>query len=54
MVLGNGVPVLKEILARWDGKHASTFATEQTYTYIAEKTRTDDRPASLLLVHQPH
>ena len=36
LVLGNGTQTLRTILARWDGKHTSTFASNPVYRYIAK------------------
>ena len=37
LVLGNGTDTLKSVIARWDGKHSSTFGDNPVYRYIAEK-----------------
>jgi hypothetical protein len=42
-VWGNGTAALEAVLARWDGKHDDTLASNEVYGYVAEKTRSDDR-----------
>lgn len=42
-VWGNGAAPLEAVLARWDGKHADTLASNEVFAYVAEKTRNDDR-----------
>lgn len=42
-VWGNGVPALEAVLARWDGGHDDTLASNEIYSYVADKTRSDDR-----------
>ena len=37
LVVGNGAETLRSVIARWDGKHSSTFANNPVYRYIAEK-----------------
>jgi len=37
LVVGNGAETLRSVIARWDGKHSSTFASNPVYRYIAEK-----------------
>ncbi len=37
LVVGNGADTLRSVIARWDGKHSSTFANNPVYRYIAEK-----------------
>ncbi len=41
LVIGNGSDTLKAVVARWDGKHSSTFADNPFYRYIAEKGASD-------------
>lgn len=47
IVVGNGVPVLQEVLSRWDGESDQTLAANEVYSYIVEQTETRDRPALL-------
>ena len=47
LVISNGVPMLEAVLARWDGKHSSTFDGDEMRQYIAEKTKTDGREPGL-------
>lgn len=42
-VWGNGAPALEAVLARWDGGHDDTLASNEIYAYASEKTRSDDR-----------
>ncbi len=39
LVVGNDVPVLKSVVARWDGQHEKTFAGNQTYRTIIDHCR---------------
>jgi hypothetical protein len=41
LVVGNGTDTLKGVIARWDGKHSSTFGDNPVYRYIAEKGASD-------------
>lgn len=43
VVWGNGTPALEAVLARWDGGHDDTLASNEYYAYVAQKTRSDDR-----------
>lgn len=43
LVVGNSAAVLEVILARWDGSHQQTLASQDVYSYIVEQTRSDDR-----------
>jgi len=33
--------ILKSVLARWDGKHSKTFADNETYTYILDRSKNE-------------
>ena len=39
IVVGSDLPAIEAVLARWDGKHAQTFAENKTYAYILEHSR---------------
>jgi hypothetical protein len=43
-VFATNVDFLKGVVARWDGKHESTFAGNEVYKYIKERTRTGREP----------
>jgi hypothetical protein len=53
LVIGNDVPVLEAVLARWDGKHGETFAGSEVYGTILEKTKTDDRTPAIVWYADP-
>ncbi len=36
-VIGSSADVLESVLVRWDGKHNSTFADNEVYTYIIDR-----------------
>lgn len=38
LVAGSNLPILEAVLARWDGEHSSTFATDETYRYVMDRT----------------
>lgn len=38
-VVGSDLTSLEQILARWDGKHDTTFANSRAFEYLAEKTK---------------
>jgi len=44
-VWGNGAAALEAVLARWDGGHDDTLASNEIYAYVVEKTKSDDRDA---------
>ncbi len=48
-VIGNDVPVLEAVLARWDGNHGETFAASEVFQTVMEKTKTDDRAGDHLV-----
>jgi len=43
-VFATNVDFLKGVVDRWDGKHESTFAKNEVYKYIKERTRTGREP----------
>jgi hypothetical protein len=47
LVAGNGLPVLQEVLERWDGESNETLAADNVYNYIVQQTETRGRPALL-------
>ncbi|NNJ25380.1 hypothetical protein [Alienimonas chondri] len=48
LVVASDPAALEAILVRWDGTHASTFADNEVFSYIADRTQTDGRPPVLL------
>ena len=48
LVLASDPDALEAILVRWDGNHSDTFADDETFRYIADRTRTDGREPVLL------
>ena len=48
LVLASDPTALEAVLVRWDGTHSDTFADDETFSYIAARTRTDDRDPALL------
>ncbi len=48
LVVASDPAALEAILVRWDGTHADTFADSKVFSYIADRTRTDDREPVLL------
>ncbi|QDT18084.1 hypothetical protein [Alienimonas californiensis] len=48
LVVASDPAALEAILVRWDGTHDSTFADNEVFSYIADRTRTDDRAPVLL------
>ena len=48
LVLASEPAALEAILVRWDGTHPDTFADDETFRYIADRTRTDGREPVLL------
>lgn len=45
-VFATNVEFLKSVVTRWDGNHASTFAKNDVYKYIKDRTRTGRVPVS--------
>ena len=43
LVVASDPTALEAVLVRWDGTHSSTFADSETFSYIADRTRSDDR-----------
>lgn len=41
-VVGSSVDVLESVLVRWDGKHKSTFADNEVYSYIIDRCSDSD------------
>ncbi|MFH5803049.1 hypothetical protein [Alienimonas sp. DA493] len=48
LVVASDPAALEAILVRWDGTHDSTFADNEVFRYIADRTRTDDREPVLV------
>ena len=48
LVLASDPEALEAVLVRWDGTHPDTFADDETFAYIAERTKTDGRDPVLL------
>jgi hypothetical protein len=46
IVIGEDADAFKEVLKRWDGKHESTFADNESFQYILEKCRTEGSDAT--------
>ncbi len=53
LVIGNGVPALESVLARWAGGKANSFAANETFEFIRDKTKSDDRPPVLVFYVDP-
>jgi len=47
LVVASDPAALEAILVRWDGTHSDTFADNEIFSYIADRTRTDGRPPVL-------
>ncbi|MEM9702312.1 MAG: hypothetical protein AAF907_07700, partial [Planctomycetota bacterium] len=43
LVVSSDPAALEAILVRWDGTHSSTFADNEVFSYIADRTQTDGR-----------
>jgi hypothetical protein len=52
-VIGNDVPVLEAVLARWDGNHGETFANSEVFKTVMEKTKTDNRMPAIVWYGDP-
>ena len=48
LVVASDPAALEAVLVRWDGTHSDTFADDEAFAYIADRTRTDDRAPALL------
>ena len=48
LVVASDPTALEAVLVRWDGTHSSTFADSETFSYIADRTQSDDRQPVLL------
>jgi hypothetical protein len=47
LVLTRGLEIAKTVLARWDGKHSSTFADNETHKYILNRCKTSNAAPAL-------
>lgn len=53
LVFSTEAAALKGVLDRWDGKHESTFAKSEVYSYIKKRTKPGKRDAALVWYIDP-
>ncbi len=52
-VIGSSSEVLKDVLARWDGKHEETFAQNEIYQHIMKQCQTEGRASHIKWYIEP-
>ncbi|VAX37510.1 hypothetical protein MNBD_PLANCTO02-493 [hydrothermal vent metagenome] len=53
LVIGSSPEVLKDVLARWDGKHEETFAQNEIYQHIMKQCQTEGRASYIKWYIEP-
>ncbi len=53
LVVGSSPEVLKDVLARWDGKHEETFAGNEVYQHIMKRCQSEGRKSQLKWFVEP-
>lgn len=49
LVVGNGVPGLRAVINRWDGKSDNVLAEQPTFRYVADKCRDENQESAPLV-----
>ncbi len=52
-VISNKESAIKDVLARWDGTHEETFANNENYKYIVQRTAEKDNTPSIVWYMNP-